>query len=169
MVSSILIAVLAYGHILSAVGWLGGGLLITFIIGPNVRKLAPAASLEFNAKVLPKILTFVQAMIGTTFLFGLLLLYVISDGDYAWLTTSPQGLDVTTGIVVALITSAVVFSVTVPSFKKVIQIANSVIQGGQQAPPPELMKYAKRARQGSLIAISLLFFVLAMMVAAGFT
>lgn len=168
MADQLLIAILAYGHVLSAMGWLGGGILTTFVLGPNVRKMAPTASLEFNSKVLPKILRFVQVMIGTTFLFGLLLLYFFYDGDLSLLTKSSQGLEITAGIVVALIAAAVVWSVTVPSFRKVIQIAGSVLQGGQQAPPPEMMKYGKRARQGSLVGILLLLVVLATMIAAGF-
>ncbi len=168
MADQLLIVVLAYGHVLSAIGWLGGGILTTFVVGPNVRKLSPGAGLEFNAKVLPRILRFVQVMIGTTFLFGLLLLYFFTDGNLSWLVTSSQGLELTFGIVLALVTAAVVWSVTVPSFRKVIDIANSVLKGELKAPPPEMMKYGKRARQGSIAGVILLLIVLATMLAAGF-
>jgi uncharacterized membrane protein len=129
--SQILIDILGYGHVLSAIGWLGGGILTTFVIGPNVRNLAPAASLEFNAKILPRIVRFVQAMIGSTFVFGLLLLYFIHDGDFSWLSSTSQGYEILTGIILALATAAVVFSVTFPSFRKVSSIANGVLQGGE--------------------------------------
>ena len=164
---SILLDILAFGHIISAMSWLGSGILITFVIGPNVKTLAPAAALEFNAKVLPKILRFVQAAIGLTFAFGLLLMYFLYDRDLTYLSKTNQGLEIVVGTVLALGASAVVFSLTVPSFKKVIKIAGEAVAAGKP-PAPEIMKYAKRARQGSLIALSLLLLVLAMMVAAGF-
>ena len=164
---SILVDILAFGHIISAMSWLGAGLLITFVIGPNVRTLAPAAALEFNAKVLPRILRFIQTAIASTLIFGVLLMYFLYDGDLAWLSGSNQGLAIMIGVVLALVASGVVFSLTVPSFKKVIKMAGEAVAAGKP-PAPEMMKYAKRARQGSLIAISLLLIVLAMMVAAGF-
>ena len=148
-------------------GWLGGGILTTFVLGPNVRSMPPVAILEFNSKVLPKVIRFVQAMIGTTFLFGLLLLYFFYNGDLSLLTRTSQGLELTVGIVLALVTAVVVWTVTVPSFRKVIRMAGEALQR-QQPPPPEMMKYGKRARQGSLIAIGLLLIILAMMISAGF-
>jgi uncharacterized membrane protein len=167
--SQILIDILGYGHVLSAIGWLGGGILTTFVLGPNVRKLTPGASLEFNAKVLPRIVRFVEMMIVSTFGFGLLLLYFIQDGDFSWLSSTTQGYEISTGIVLALTTAAVVFSVTVPSFRKVSKLAESILHGEQKSPPPEMMKYGKRARTGSLVAITLLLLVLSMMVASGFS
>jgi hypothetical protein len=143
--------------------------LTTFVIGPNLRNLAPAAGLEFNTKVLPRIVRFIQAMIGSTFVFGLLLFYFIHDGDFSWLSSTAQGFEISTGIVLALATAAVVFSVTLPSFRKVSSIANGVLQGGEKAPPPEMMKYGKRARLGSLAGVVLLLLVLSMMVASGFS
>lgn len=168
MVSTALLAILGFGHVLSAMGWLGGGILTAFVVGPNLRKMPPAAALEFNSKVLPPIIKFIQIMIVTTFLFGILLLYVYYDGDFSPLSKSPQGMELALGVVLALAAGGVAFSVTVPSFKKIIKIANGLLQGGQQPPPPELMKYAKRARMGSMVGILLLLVVLATMVSAGF-
>jgi uncharacterized membrane protein len=168
MASAALLAILAYGHVLSAMGWLGGGILTAFVLGPNLRKLPPAAALEFNPKVVPQILRFIQVMIGTTFLFGVLLLYYYYDGNFSPLSTTSQGMELAAGVVLALAAAAVAFSVTVPSFKKIVKIANSLLQGGQQPPPPELMKYGKRAKMGSLVGVALLLTVLAMRVSAGF-
>jgi len=163
-----LLAVLAFGHVLSAMGWLGGGILTTFVVGPNVLKLSPAARLEFNAKVMPRILRFVQVMVGSTFLFGLLLLYFVFDGDFSRLTSGNFGLELTAGMIVALVTSAVVVAVTGPSFRQVSKIASETLESGKMPPPPELMMYGKRARLGSLLGIGLLLVVLALMISAGF-
>jgi uncharacterized membrane protein len=166
MVSAALLGILALGHVLAAMGWLGGGLLTTFVLGPNLRKLQPAANLEFNAKVLPRILRFVQAMIGATLLFGVLLLYYYYGGDLSTFSKTSQGMELSVGIALALVTAAVAWTVTFPSFNKVVKIANGLLQGGQ--PPPELMKYGRRARIGSLIGVTMLLIVVATMVFAGF-
>ncbi|MBI3859685.1 MAG: hypothetical protein HY296_05530 [Thaumarchaeota archaeon] len=156
------LVVLFYGHILSAVSWLGGGILTTFVVGPGVRGLSPPSGTEFMAKVMPRILRFIQAAIGSTFLFGILLYYYLGIQDGTSTATA-----VYAGVVVALATAAVVFSVTIPSFRKVIKLANErMASGGQGPPPPEMMKYSRRARIGSTVAVSMLLLVLVFMVLA---
>jgi uncharacterized membrane protein len=169
VVNQLLVDVLGYGHVLSAMGWLGGGILTAFVIGPNVRKMSPAASMEFNAKVLPKLVTFVQGAIGTTLLFGLLLVYFIQDGDLSWLSSTTQGYEISAGMVLALITAVFAMTVVIPSFRKIGRIANEFVQGTLKAPPPEMMKYARRARLGSMTGVVLLLVVLSLMVASGFS
>jgi uncharacterized membrane protein len=167
MAPAALLAILAFGHVLAAIGWLGGGILTGLVLAPNLRKLPPSAGLEFNAKVLPPIIRFVQAAIGSTFLFGILLLYFYYDGNFSAMSTTTQGEELATGVVLALAAAGVAFSVTFPSFNKVVKIAKGLLQGGGQ-PPPELMKYGKRARMGSIAGVVLLLIVLATMVSAGF-
>ena len=167
MPSDLVLAILAYGHVLSAVSWLGGGMLTAMVIGPNLRNLAPPAALEFNVKILPKLLRFVQIAILSTFVFGILLLYVFRDGDFSWLMNSNQGYILSAGILVALVTGAFGFSFVIPSFKKVVKFSSEALQTGKP-PSPEMMKYGTRARVGSLLGVLMLLFVLAMMVISGF-
>ena len=164
--TDVALAILTFGHILSAMGWLGGGLVTGFAIGPNLRKMPQTAALEFNAKVLPNLITFVQAAAGLTIVFGLGLLGYLYSQDSTYFS-STSGMDVSVGIVMAAVTAGIAFSMTIPSFKKVSRMSAEVIAGTQQAPPPEMMKFAKRARQGSLIGVLLLLITLAAMVAAG--
>ena len=159
--------VLAYGHVLSAIAWLGSGILTGFVVGPNLRKMAPAAALEFNAKIIPKIVRFIQMAAVSTLLFGLLLLYYSFHGDLSFLMDSTQGYILSAGILVALLTAILAFSFILPSFNKVSAFAKGAIEAGQP-PPPEIMKYAKRARLSSMTGVFLLLIVLAMMVASGF-
>ncbi len=162
MTEAYILVVLFYGHILSAIAWLGGGILTAFVVGPGVRSLTPAASLEFTAKVMPKILRFIQITIGSTFLFGVLLFSYLGI-DFA----SSAGTWLEAGVGLALVTAAVVFALTVPSFKKLIRMAQERIAAGTQGPPPpEMMKYGKRARMGSMVSVVLLLAVLAFMIFA---
>jgi hypothetical protein len=128
-----IVQVLAFGHVLSAVGWLGG-MLTAFALGPNLRKMSQAASLEFNAKVLPNLERFVQASIGSTILFGLLLLYAVSNGDMSYFSSTP-GQGVSVGLVLGLVTAMVAWGVTIPSFKKVSRAAAGSLEGASRRLP----------------------------------
>ena len=165
MTSATVLAVLTYAHVLSAMGWLGGGILTTFVLGPNLKDLPPMAGLAFNAKILPRIVRFVQMMIGSTFLFGILLFYYTFNGEFSSLGSTSQGMDIYAGIVLALVVAALAWIVNFPSFKKVSKISNDLLsRGGQEAPPADLAKYGNRAKMGSMLGVLLLLIVLATMV-----
>lgn len=165
----LVLTVLAYGHVLSAVGWLGGSLLTAFIIGPSLQSLSAPARLEFLAKVIPRIIRYVGATIGGTFIFGLLLLYYVLGGDFAMMSPSTTyGAALSAGITLAVITAIFAGAVVFPAFSKMAKMADGVLKSGGQPPPPEMMKYANRARIGSAIGAVLLLIVLALMVTAGF-
>jgi len=57
--------------------------------------------------------------------------------------------------------------VVIPSFRTMASIAGDVLKSGGQPPPPDLMKYAKRAMISSMTATVLLLAIV-MKVAAGF-
>jgi len=165
--SAILITVLGYGHVLSAIMWLGGGLLTAFVIGPSLRSMSPPASLEFNAKVLPKIVRFVRMAVVSTFAFGILLLYFFQDGDMSWLMNSTQGYVISAGVLLALVAGILGFAFVIPSFNSVSRLSAEALQSGKP-PATEMMRYGKRARVGSMAVVFLLLIVLAMMVISGF-
>jgi uncharacterized membrane protein len=162
LVDQIIIDIVAYGHVLAAMGWLGGGILTGFVIGPNLRSLSPGSGLEFNAKVLPKINRFMQATIGSTLLFGVLLFLVA--GPF----TTDQFNELSFGIAVAVVIAVIAFAYVLPAFSRVAKIASEAVTSGQP-PSPDIMKYAKRARQGAMLGVLLLLVVLATMVASGFS
>jgi len=162
-----LLVILGYGHVLSAIMWLGGGLLTAFVIGPSLRSISPPASLEFNAKVLPKIVGFVRMAVISTYVFGILLLYFFQDGDMSWLMNSTQGYIISTGVLLALVAGILGLAYVIPSFNKVSKLSSEALQSGKP-PSPDMMKYGKRARMGSMTAVVLLLVVLAMMVISGF-
>jgi hypothetical protein len=165
----LLVTVLEIGHILTAIGWLGAGLLSGFVIGPGLQKLSAPARLEFVVKVIPKMLRYIMGMIVGTFVFGLLLLYFWLDGDFSLMSSSSTfGAVLSAGIAIAVIAAVLAFTVIFPSFNKMVSIADGVLKSGGQPPPPELAKYAERARISALAGVLLLLIVVAMMVTAGF-
>ncbi len=168
MVDSSVLAILAYGHILSAMGWLGGGILTTYVVVPNVQKLPPPARLAFNSVVLPRITGFVRMMIISTIVFGVLLLGAFYGGNMSLLFSTSQGGELILGALLALATAVIAFLVTFPTLAKISSISTEVVQGKLQAPPPEMPQLAKRARMGSVLGVAMLLIALLMMVSAGF-
>jgi uncharacterized membrane protein len=166
MADALIVTVLIYGHVLSAIGWLGGALLFVSALSPGLRTLSPGSNAEFTVKVLPRIMRYVQAAIGLTLLFGLLALYFMFATDFGMLSTTAQGLDIEVGAGLGLLTAALANVLTFPAFRKIIGFTKEMLKGGPQTAPPDMQKYIKRARYGSIAASVLLLIVLAFMVAA---
>lgn len=166
MTDPAVLTVLAFGHVLSAVGWLGGGLLTAFIVAPGLRTMSGQAGLEFTAKVIPRAVRYLTGMIVGTFVFGLLLLYF--GGYYSTMApSSAHGVALSAGVGLAVVTAIIGLAVTFPSFRKMASMADASLKSGQQ-PSADMARYAQRARVGSLVATLLLVIVLALMVTAGF-
>jgi len=159
----LIIDILAYGHVLSAVGWLGGGIMVTFVIAPNVSKLAPPANLAFFAYVIPKILRFFQVVVGSTLFFGILLFLDVGSG-----LRPDQTNEIYLGVAIAIAAAVVAFAETIPSLSRVSKIAGEAIQN-KGPPSPDIAKYANRARIGSIVGMLLLLVVLSVMIASGFS
>ncbi|MDA4127237.1 MAG: hypothetical protein OK452_08575, partial [Thaumarchaeota archaeon] len=94
---SFLIAILAWFHVVSAILWLGGGVMFAFVVGPALAKLSPSSSGEFLLNVAPRVARFFQIIAGSTVLFGVLLLYSMGGFDLLSLSTF-YGLDITVGL-----------------------------------------------------------------------
>src|ERR1700693_1544079 len=84
----IVTTILAWLHIFSAIGWLGGGILFAFVVGPALSKLSPQSSGEFLVKVVPGVVRVFQIIAGTTIVFGVLFLYSFSNGNFGMLSFS---------------------------------------------------------------------------------
>jgi len=167
---SLIIAIVAWLHVISAISWLGGGIMFAFVIGPALAKLSPPSSGEFLVKVVPRVVLFFQIMAGSTVLFGLLLLYTIlptvNFGTFSNLTT--YGLEITIGMSIGFVTFLISEFVAVPIQLKAIKMIKTMQASGQHQPPAEFPKTLKRAANTATLTVILLFFVLVFMIAAGF-
>ncbi len=163
-------AVLAWLHIISAISWLGGGILFGFVVGPALPKLSPASSAEFFVRVAPRIGRFFQIMAGSTVLFGALLAYVgVSNGDFPGLSPSTSwGLSIMIGLSLGIVAFVVGEFLAVPALGKVVRIFSGMQASGQREPPAELGKAIGRARLTATATVGLLILTLVFMVAAGF-
>jgi len=159
LVASIIITVLAFLHIFSAMGWLGGASLFVSSIAPGLRSLSPTASLEFLSKVGPRSTRFFVGTATGTIVFGLALLGVEPD----LVSTSLMG-----GVVLGLV-AYLTAVITVISFRRADHLAKEALASGQAGPPsPELAKMLKRGGLTVVITLVLLVVALMFMVVTGF-
>lgn len=167
MVDPLVTAILAWFHIFFAVGWLGGGIMFGFVVGPALGKLSPPASGEFFTKVVPRVLRFFQIVPGLAILFGLLLLYAFTNGDLSQLSPmNGWGLRITLGMTTGLVALLTGELLTVPYFRRVIGMIGKAPSGGSQGPSAVFFSALKRARISATITVLLQIIALVFMVAS---
>jgi len=160
MVAPIVITILAYLHIISAMGWLGGAVLFVSVVGPGLRTLSPMARIEFLSKIGPGATRFFIGSSTATIIFGLGLLFSFPNGFDATITA---------GLTLGLIAYLDAILVAIPSLRKADHLANEMLASGQAGPPsPELAKTLKRGGIGVATVVVLLVITLIFMVTAGF-
>jgi uncharacterized membrane protein len=159
-------AVLAWLHILGAVGWLGTAMLFGIILGPTLAKLSPPARSELVIKLFPRFLPYLQGFLSLTLVMGVALALVVAQGDFSVFSpTNPFGLYISVGAGLALVTVIVAMGIVVPSARKVLEMTKALAE--KPGPPPgELMRASNKMKTGATAALILLFIVLAFMVAA---
>jgi hypothetical protein len=160
MADPTIIAVLTVLHIASAIGWLGAVVFFLSVIGPSVRKLTPAASLEFLTKVGPRQIRYFVGTATSTIVFGLALLFTTFGTDY---TSWPRYIEA--GFSFGLLAYLIALIVAIPSFRGAEKIAHQIMSNPQAGPPPpELARYLKRGNQAAISVVVILVLALVFMV-----
>jgi putative copper export protein len=160
MVAPIVITILAYLHIISAMAWFGGAIVFLSVVAPGLRSLSTTASLEFLSKVGPKATRFFIGASSATIVFGLGLLAAFPD---------VLGTGLYIGIAIGLIAYLDAMLVAVPSLRKADHLAKEVLASGQAGPPPpEFVRVLKRGGTGVATVVGLLVITLMFMVVSGF-
>jgi uncharacterized membrane protein len=159
--------VLAWLHVISAICWLGGGIMFAFVVAPALSKLSPASSGEFLVKVVPRVVRFFQVFAGLTILFGLLLLYNLGGLGLLSPSTS-SGLDVTVGATFAIVAFVVSEFVAVPIQLRAIRMIREMLAAGQHQPPAQFPKTLRLASITATRTVVLLILTSIFMVGAGF-
>ena len=159
--------ILAWLHVISAICWLGGGIMLGFVVGPALRRLSPASSGEFLLKVVPGVVRFFQIFAGLTVLFGALLLYNMGGPSLLDPSTS-YGLDLSIGVTFALVAFVESEFVAVPIQLKAVRLIKEMVAAGKHEPPAEFPKTQQRAVATALLTLVLLLITSVFMVGAGF-
>ncbi|HZY69563.1 MAG TPA: hypothetical protein VFF67_01100 [Thermoplasmata archaeon] len=163
----LLTAILAWLHVVSAMAWLGGGVMFGFVLTPGLRKLPPAVSGPFLIGIGPRVARFFQVVAGTTVLFGLLLLWNL--GGAALLNpATTYGLELTLGTATALVAFVIAEALAVPKTLKVISILRNAANSPGQPAPAELAVAMRTAGMFATLTVLLVILTSVFMVAAGF-
>jgi uncharacterized membrane protein len=163
------LAILAWLHIISAMGWLGGGIMFAFVVGPELKNLSPASSGEFLVKVIPGVIRFFQTASRTTILFGILLLYKFSNGDFGILSFGTSfGAVLTVGVSLGFIAFLISEFVAVPAQMKAVRMIKEMLASGQHQPPADFPKTLKVGTDLSTLVVFLVILASVFMVASGF-
>ena len=140
-------------------------MIFGMLIGPTIGKLSPAARSELIIKLFPGFLRYVSVFALMTLVFGLALVLDIGNGNMSvFALSTPFGLYITSGAVLAFVTMILAFAVVIPSARKLLRLTEEMVKNSTP-PPPELLKVSARMRMGAAVALILLILVLVLMVA----
>lgn len=167
--AAILVGIIRFLHIMSAVGWVGGGLLWATIIAPNVlaRGPAPLRRPFLEAALGPVTRFFISSAIATL-VFGFLLMGAQFGWDFgAGWKIPTYGRYMGIGALAALVMAAHGMGVIAPSGKKLLAKMQALPPGPpSEAAQAELMASGKKLGMHGMLSVLLGTIALACMVAA---
>jgi hypothetical protein len=159
LVAPVVITVLAFLHIASAIGWMGGAVLFVSAISPGLRSLSPAASVEFVAKVGTRAIRFFAGAATATVIFGLAL--------FASMRGSLGGY-VDYGVAFGLL-AYVAGVATFVYLRRAGLLAKQIVAEGKAGPPtPEYMEAIRTGGMSGAVSVLLLVLALIFMVLSGY-
>jgi hypothetical protein len=165
LVDQSVIAVLAFFHIAAAIGWMGGLVFFLSAVGPGVRTLSPAASLEFLTKAGPRQTRYFAGAATGTIVFGLALAFAAFGSVGSW-PTAIYG-----GMTMGLIAYVIAIGVTIPTFRKAEKVAHEIMTSQGPPSPDQGAKLGALLKRGNMSTIGIAIFLvlaLAFMVDSGF-
>lgn len=163
---SLVIAVLTWLHIFSAMGWMGAAMVFGMVLGPLLPTFNPATRGELVVKLFPRYVRYAEGFSVMTVIFGFALAMGISGGDFSMFSpTTTWGLFITSGATLAIIALVIAFAVIAPTVQKLVRLTEDAMKN-PGPPPPELHKTSARLKSSATVALVVLTLVLVCMVAA---
>src|SRR5438093_13286639 len=104
MVFSLVSAVLAWLHILSAIGWMGSAMFLAMVLGPSTRELPPPSRRDLVLRLFPRFIRYVTIFATLTLVFRFLLgMVLVNAGSDVFSPSTNLGLRITLGSAIRLI------------------------------------------------------------------
>lgn len=167
MVFSLVSAVLAWLHILSAIGWMGSAMFLAMVLGPSTRELPPPSRRDLVLRLFPRFIRYVTIFATLTLVFGVLLgMGLLSDGSDVLSPSTTWGLRIIIGASLALVAYALAFAVGLRSARGILRLLEKTPQAQQEVQAFEMAKLTRRLRLTAatvtlLLSVSLIFMVAA--------
>jgi len=151
-----------WAHFLAGITWIGLLYYFNFVQTPAFAGFDAGARNEATAKLVPRALWWFRWGAMLTLLSGISILAFQDQFKGSYFKT-PQGVSISTGILLALVMFSNVWFVIWPAQKRVIANAENVVAGGQA--DPGVAAFARRgamaSRTNTLLSIPMLFFMAA--------
>lgn len=162
MTDAWIVGVLTYGHVLSAIGWLGGALTMNLALGPLMSRFSTGTRMDLLQQFVPRFGRMTAAFAGLTVLFGFgLYAEVYSGSSSIWFSV------IGVGILLALVAFVLGAGVIIPTGNRLAAIARDMAGKPPGPPPAEFAPLLRRLQLTSFVAMVILLVVLGFMVAAG--
>ena len=164
MVSTLVSAILAWLHILSAIGWMGSAMFLAMVLGPSTRELPPPSRRDLVLRLFPRFIRYVTIFATLTLVFGVLLgMGLVSDGSDVLSPLTTWGLRIMIGASLALVAYAMALAVGLRSARGILRLLEKTPQEVQAF---EMAKLTRRLRLTAatvtlLLSVSLIFMVAA--------
>ena len=164
MVSTLVSAILAWLHILSAIGWMGSAMFLAMVLGPSTRELPPPSRRDLVLRLFPRFIRYVTIFATLTLVFGVLLgMGLVSDGSDVFSPSTNWGLRIIIGASLALVAYALALAVGLRSARGILRLLEKTPQEVQAF---EMAKLTRRLRLTAatvtlLLSVSLVFMVAA--------
>lgn len=166
MVDPLIVAVLAFFHILFAMLWLGGSFIFAAVLGPLVQSLPPSAQREFTMRTF-SVNRYFRMVAGLTVLSGFLLLYVFINGDFSILMTTAWGQRIAIGMTLGFAAFLNANFYTAPHMDRAASILRQMKED-ETRPPEEFLRMTKVGIISATVTLALILVTLLFMVGAGF-
>ncbi|MDG6934291.1 MAG: hypothetical protein JRN68_06295 [Nitrososphaerota archaeon] len=156
-----LLIILGWLHVFFAVCWIGGAVLVAFVIEPASRRLSPQSLAEFAKRYIPLVGKFMGIITSLTILFGALFYYSITDGR---ILTDPAGqwnLIMYAGASLGLITYVFGMVVMLPLAKRIERVSQNM--GSNPSGGGRMEELMVRMSRTSLVDLILLIAVYTLM------
>ncbi|MDV3278210.1 MAG: hypothetical protein LYZ69_07065 [Nitrososphaerales archaeon] len=164
----LVVAVLAWFHILFAILWFGGSSFFGFVLAPFLGRLSVGAQREFYLNFGRRTNAFFRAVSGLTILFGFLLLYSFTNGNLSDLWTTAWGSKRSIGLSLGLVAFLLVNLLTAPHFDRAISILRLTQPSDHQTLPAEFQKELRVGGISAGLTGGVLFLTLVFMVGSAF-
>ena len=157
-------SVLAFLHIIAAIGWFGGVVFFLSSVAPGLRKMSAASRIDFSANIGPGIIRFLGISGTLTLIFGLGLLYEVFGGDPSVWPASIEA-----GFGLGLLAFVVDLTVTVPASRRLDKLSKELVKSPNPGPPPpEFVKDFQTLGRGAIAIAVLLLLATVFMVGTAF-
>jgi hypothetical protein len=147
---------LTFGHVLSAIGWLGLVLTMNVVIGPLMARFSPSTRSDLMIHFLPRFTRATVSFAGATVLSGFAL--------YASLSPDvPNQQILGFGILLALIAFGLGLAFVVPLSRRLSQMATQAAGTGTP-PPAEFAPTLRKVQMHAVLSMAILIVVVGVMV-----